>query len=529
MKRVSTLTVYTYDWNGNLLFLQRKNQFGEDMHQVDYNYPSNSNNRLGGIAATGLQSGTYQYDALGNLVCDNAEGLTVSWNALGKVDTIQKNGLLLTRFQYSPTGQRQVKASLSDTIYYIHDATGNVMCIYRFKGDTLTATERYIYGNKRLGVLGQQVWITAGGIARLQDTNTIGQRTYELTDHLGNVTATILDRKQFVYYSGNVPISVPYTVTYTDYYPFGFPMPGRSYYNGGYRYFFNGQEADNEVLGEGGLAGYEFREYDTRLGRWWGVDRKAAKYPSLSPYQFCAGNPIWMKDVDGSDFVVVIDNSGDNKTITVQMNIYTSSREAYEKLLPAVEEIESITKKVTIDDVEYTIIFNINPITPEETALLADNNNIQGDNNNCRTLEVARNDGAFGNAFLGSIERDESHINKDGKLEIVAGKTYIGKNAQMYIWKDYRFIDYPELIAHEILHMLGLDDNGGIYYSPEGRMMYAANPANNFAMNPISNEDIRNIICYMLENNNLGVTPNVKIKYINNSVPIDPNSNIDVQ
>ena len=29
----------------------------------------------------------------------------------------------------------------------------------------------------------------------------------------------------------------------------------QSYYNGGYRYFFNGQEADNEVLGECGLAG----------------------------------------------------------------------------------------------------------------------------------------------------------------------------------------------------------------------------------------------------------------------------------
>ena len=299
MKRVSTLTVYTYDWNGNLLFLQRKNQFGEDMHQVDYNYPSNSNNRLGGIAATGLQSGTYQYDALGNLVCDNAEGLTVSWNALGKVDTIQKNGLLLTRFQYSPTGQRQVKASLSDTIYYIHDATGNVMCIYRFKGDTLTATERYIYGNKRLGVLGQQVWITAGGIARLQDTNTIGQRTYELTDHLGNVTATILDRKQFVYYSGNVPISVPYTVTYTDYYPFGYPMPGRSYYNGGYRYFFNGQEADNEVFGELAFQNYGFRMYDTRVARFWGVDPLTKDYPMLTPFQFASCSPVLLVDVDG--------------------------------------------------------------------------------------------------------------------------------------------------------------------------------------------------------------------------------------
>ena len=90
------------------------------------------------------------------------------------------------------------------------------------------------------------------------------------------------------------------TVTYP------LPTPGSDL--GRYRYFFNGQEADNEVLGECGLAGYEFRQYDTRLGRWWGIDRKAAKYPSLSPYQFCAGNPISMKDVDGSDFVVVIDN-----------------------------------------------------------------------------------------------------------------------------------------------------------------------------------------------------------------------------
>ena len=67
---------------------------------------------------------------------------------------------------------------------------------------------------------------------------------------------------------------------------------------GGYRYFFNGQESDGEAYGQGGLAGYEFREYDTRLGRWWGIDRKAAKYPSLSPYQFCANNPIRMVDVE---------------------------------------------------------------------------------------------------------------------------------------------------------------------------------------------------------------------------------------
>ena len=79
---------------------------------------------------------------------------------------------------------------------------------------------------------------------------------------------------------------------------------GFQYFNnssdmGGYRYFFNGQEADNEALVEGGLAGYEFRQYDTRLGRWWGVDPDATKFPDESPFLFCGGNPIQYLDKYG--------------------------------------------------------------------------------------------------------------------------------------------------------------------------------------------------------------------------------------
>ena len=203
------------------------------MHHICYNYTDTTKNRLSDISATGLNSGTYQYYALGNLVRDNAEGLTIGWNALGKVDTIRRNDVLISSFRYSPTGQRQVKATGSDTTFYIHDATGNVMCVYRLKNDTLTASERYIYGSKRLGMLGQQVWITAGGAARLQDRNTIGHRLYELTDHLGNVTTTLSDRKFFIPNADNELIYIPDAVTYTDYYPFGFPMPRPGFTMGG--------------------------------------------------------------------------------------------------------------------------------------------------------------------------------------------------------------------------------------------------------------------------------------------------------
>ena len=292
------------------------------MHHICYNYTDTTKNRLSDISATGLNSGTYQYDALGNLVRDNAEGLTIGWNALGKVDTIRRNDVLISSFRYSPTGQRQVKATGSDTTFYIHDATGNVMCVYRLKNDTLTASERYIYGSKRLGMLGQQVWITAGGAARLQDRNTIGHRLYELTDHLGNVTTTLPDRKCLTPNANNELIYVPDAVTYTDYYPFGFPMPRPGFTMGGYRYFFNGQEADNEVLGEGSLAGYEFRQYDTRLGRWWGVDPQVGRTPSLSAFTAFRDNPILYADPDGrKEFITLQVQTNSGQTIVLRKQV----------------------------------------------------------------------------------------------------------------------------------------------------------------------------------------------------------------
>ncbi len=71
---------------------------------------------------------------------------------------------------------------------------------------------------------------------------------------------------------------------------------------GGYRYFFNGQEADNEVFGEGVSLTAEFWQYDTRLGRRWNVDPVFKEYES--PYACFAGNPVWFADPNGDSSVV---------------------------------------------------------------------------------------------------------------------------------------------------------------------------------------------------------------------------------
>ena len=78
-------------------------------------------------------------------------------------------------------------------------------------------------------------------------------------------------------------------------YPPQNPLPAM----GGYRYFFNGQEADNEVLGEGALHAFEYRMHDTRLGRFWSVDPLAGKFPWWSTYQFAGLMPTWYGELEG--------------------------------------------------------------------------------------------------------------------------------------------------------------------------------------------------------------------------------------
>jgi hypothetical protein len=79
-------------------------------------------------------------------------------------------------------------------------------------------------------------------------------------------------------------------------------MPSRQYRNGtvGYRFGYNnGSEKDDEISGEGNHITTLYREGDTRLGLWWGVDPKEADQPWQSTYNFMDCNPILRNDPNG--------------------------------------------------------------------------------------------------------------------------------------------------------------------------------------------------------------------------------------
>ncbi|MFV0290478.1 MAG: RHS repeat-associated core domain-containing protein [Mangrovibacterium sp.] len=60
-------------------------------------------------------------------------------------------------------------------------------------------------------------------------------------------------------------------------------------------FLFNGKELDEET----GLYYYGARYYNPRVGLWYGVDPLREKYPSMSPYNYCANNPVIFVDPDG--------------------------------------------------------------------------------------------------------------------------------------------------------------------------------------------------------------------------------------
>lgn len=133
-------------------------------------------------------------------------------------------------------------------------------------------------------------------------TRLVGDKQYELKNHLGNVMVVVSDKKQGVHTSGSSSDAEYYTadvVSAQDYFAFGATMPGRRFNITGTEFGFGSQREDNEIYGEGNSYTAEHWQYDPRLGRRWNMDPITKPYES--PYATFGNNPIYYNDPHGAD------------------------------------------------------------------------------------------------------------------------------------------------------------------------------------------------------------------------------------
>ena len=84
-----------------------------------------------------------------------------------------------------------------------------------------------------------------------------------------------------------------------QYMPWGEPLldQRKSGYTYNTRYTFSGKERDEET----GYSYFGARHYNSDLSLWLSVDPMADKYPGVSPYTYCANNPVRLVDPNGED------------------------------------------------------------------------------------------------------------------------------------------------------------------------------------------------------------------------------------
>ena len=199
--------------------------------------------------------------------------------------------------------------------------------------------------------------------------------------------------------------------------------------NGGYRYFFNGQESDGEVYGEGVSLTAEFWQYDSRLGRRWNIDPVFKDYES--PYACFAGNPVWFVDNMG------LDTSFANNSARVLFNdIYKKVCNKINKLRDNIERQSDKWSKKGYDNerINNRMIRIIKDLNIKRSKL--------------NEIKISFDEVINSTFMFHYIARP----NPEGKYRSGGGASYDKENNRIVIWY---YSGLPKSLVHETRHGAG--------------------------------------------------------------------------
>ncbi|WP_169051635.1 DUF6443 domain-containing protein [Flavobacterium sp. H122] len=276
----------TYDKNGNILTLNRKNYissspFNTTIDNLTYTYGTTNKNELRKVGdstgnTAGFKNGSntdddFAYDANGNMTLDKNKGITaISYNHLNlpvKIDF----GTNKIEYLYNATGQKVQKKVTNNAVVTTSEYLGG----YQYKANAL------------------EFFPQAEG--HVKNTAGVYSYVFNYTDHLGNVRVSYSDTNK----NGIVDKSNNEILEESNYYPFGLKHEGynTNNYQANYKYKYNGKEFQDEL----GLNMYDFgmRNYEPAIGRWMNMDPKGELLEMSSPYMYALNCPLIYVDKDG--------------------------------------------------------------------------------------------------------------------------------------------------------------------------------------------------------------------------------------
>lgn len=297
--------VMEYDANGNITRLQRyglkqDGKYGKrDNLRLSYNGNQLSAveedaadyDYAGSFEYKAANSSQYMYNENGSLVADKSRKIAyITYDYNNNPMQIYFTDGSVTKYVYSAAGQK-LRA-----VHYT--AKPNISRTWGVKPADLTLAQilladstDYLMGGSLTMKNGRiDKYLFEGGYAQASVASSTTDNFafyYYNQDHLGN-------NREVVSNSGIVQ-------QVTNYYPFGAPYSDNTAVKNAsfQQYKYNDKELDRMH----GLNTYDYgaRQYDPVLARWDRVDPLAEKYYSVSPYAYCANNPVRFVDSDGRE------------------------------------------------------------------------------------------------------------------------------------------------------------------------------------------------------------------------------------
>ena len=299
-------TQYTYDLMGNMLALERNGKKNNGNYglidDLSFTYNGNQVTKIVDSAIDPNYTGAFNFADGSNMNIEyeyNSNGcMTKDLNK--KISSIQYNLLYLPSMINFKNGAKQKNIYSADgqKIRSEHDVPTFTVIEVPLMGGGSVYNPITIWDVSVTSYCGNIIYekgalsklLIDGGYVTFNGSTPL--YNYYLNDHLGNVRV-VIDESGF-------------TEQVNHYYPFGGLM-GESTNGDTQRYKFNGKELDRVS----GLDWYDYgaRQYDGM--RFTTMDPLAEKYYSISPYAYCANNPVNAIDPDGKRLSPIYNLNGD--------------------------------------------------------------------------------------------------------------------------------------------------------------------------------------------------------------------------
>jgi len=286
-----------YDANGNIESIIRNSTApasqgcAKVIDNLTYNYIGNQltsvtdnapiANRTMGFNPHG-RTGTYLYDANGNLSDDPYRNATFKYNHLN-LPIEYENDQGCIRWDYDANGIKLRKRPCGIESVTRPNTTANQ------RSGAINETREYVGGIEYVNNQLEAIYHEEGRIVK---KNGNFEWQWHFKDHLGNTRLLFSDIND----DGSIDASSE-LLSIKNYYPFGMEWSGNTNDSPKNSYGYNGKELETDF--DFNLLFYGARLHDPALGRFTGVDPISDKFPHLSTFNYASNDPISNIDLHG--------------------------------------------------------------------------------------------------------------------------------------------------------------------------------------------------------------------------------------